>query len=181
MRRDHEHLDIRTGFAIQDTEGETWHSIPTNGRGKFDTKPIRMLTYLDHRGFERCKVPRTQTGPLFLIVGDMFKMFDACRIAEEIAHLSKACASRRTSSAEIRLAIPLSISSARRAASCSHSCATSSSDRASRLASSCSASSALSRAVSDRASRRIASVFMDEIVALLEAGFNVISGAKPAQ
>lgn len=172
MRRDHKHLDIRTNFAIQDTEGKTWHSTSTNRRGKFDTKPIRMLTYLSHSGFERCKVPRTQTRSLFLIVGNVFKMLNACRIAKEIAHRSKACASRRTSSAEMRLERPLSISSARRAASCSHNCATSSSDRASRLASSCSASSALSRTASDSASRRIASAFMDEIVALLEAGFN---------
>jgi len=178
MRCHHEHLDVRIQFAVQDVEGKSRYSIPANGRGKFNSKPIGMLAYLDHRGVERCKVPRAQPGSLFLIVGNVLKMFDACRSAEEVAHLSKACASRRTSPAGMRLVRPRSISSARRAASCNHSCATSSSDRASRLASSCSASSALSRVVRERASRRIVSAFMDEIVALLQADFKV-RGSRP--
>ena len=77
MRCDHKHLDVRIRLAIQDAEGKARHSIPANDRGKFNTKPIGMLTYIDHRGFERCKVPRAQTGPLFLIVGNVLKMFDA--------------------------------------------------------------------------------------------------------
>ena len=173
MRCNHKYLDLHTRFTIQNAVGKARHPVPPNAWRKHNAKPCRMLTNLDHRGLKCREIPCAQTGSLLLVVGDVLKMFRPSRIAEEIAHLSNACASRRTSSAEMRLLTPRSISSARRAASCNQSWEISSSDKVSRLKRSCSANSARSLTVNNKASSRIISAFMGEIVALSQASFDV--------
>jgi hypothetical protein len=144
MRCNHENLDVTACQPIENVVRKAWHPVAPNARGKLDTIPLRVLTDLDHCSIEGGEVTCPQSPSLFFIVGDVLKVFYPSRIAEEIAHLSRAWACRRTSSAATRFINPRSISAARRAASSNQSCSISLSERASRLERSCSANSARS-------------------------------------
>ncbi len=90
MGRDHQHFNLRTRLAIENVVRETRHSIPPDSRGKFDAKPVWILTNRDHRGLECREIPCAQSSALILVVGNMFKVLNARLSTEEITHFSKA-------------------------------------------------------------------------------------------
>ena len=106
MRRNNKNLHIGASLAIEDVVGKAQYSIKPNARGKLDTIPLRVFTDLDHRRLKGSKVAGAESRSLLLVVGDVLKVFNPCCLTEEVAHLSKAWAWRRTSSAGTRCANP---------------------------------------------------------------------------
>ena len=52
----------------------------------------RVRTDLDHCRVKGSKVAGAESVSLFLVIGDVFKVFNPRRLAEEVAHFSKAWA-----------------------------------------------------------------------------------------
>lgn len=165
MQRDRKKLDFRARLTIENVVRRARNAIPPDGWRKFGAKPLRVFANFDHRCFKGTEVPCAKAWAAPFGVGDVFKVRIARQRAEEVAHMSNAWAWRPTSAAETRMAEPWASSSARRAAPCNHSCSISASDHAPRLQRWCSASSARYLTKSERASRRIVSMFMEKIVA----------------
>ena len=92
MRSDHKHFDFIAQLAIENVVWEARYSIPPDTGSKFDAKPIRVFTNLNHRCFKRSEIPRTQARALRFVVGDVLKVLNTCRLAEEVTHFSNAWA-----------------------------------------------------------------------------------------
>lgn len=162
MRGNDQNFNVRTHLPIEDVVGETWYTVATNTGRKFNAVSIRHFTDLAHCCIEGRQITCAESNLASLVVGHMLKVFNSRCVIEEVTHLSKASAWRRTSSDGMRLESPWSISAARCAASCNQRGSISASDSASRLDKGCAANSARSRTGSDNASVRMVSVFMNE-------------------
>ena len=92
MWRNNKNLNIVASLAIDDVVGKAQYSIKPNAGGKLHPIPLRVLTDLDHCRFKGSKVAGAESMSLLLVVGDVFKVFNPRRLAEEVAHFSKAWA-----------------------------------------------------------------------------------------
>lgn len=92
MRGHHKNLNVYACEAIENVVGEARHSVAPYAGGKLDSISLWVLTDLGHCHIKRSEVARTEPPSLGLVVRDVFKMFYPRRFAEEVAHLSKACA-----------------------------------------------------------------------------------------
>ena len=142
VRRDNKNLNVSAQLAIEDIERKSRYSIAPNARWKLHWIHLRVFTNLDHCSVKGGQVAFTEPTTLLLVVRDVLKVFNPCRLSKRVTHLSRAWAWRRTSSAATRFINPRSNSSARRAASRNQSCSISLSESESRLDRSCSANSA---------------------------------------
>ena len=106
MRGDNKNFNFAARLPIQDVVRKAQYSITPNTRGELDTIRLRVLTDLDHCRLKGSKITRAETRSALLVVGHVLKVFDARRLAEEVVHLSKAWAWRRTSSAGTRFVNP---------------------------------------------------------------------------
>ena len=92
MRGDDKNLNFGTRLAIKDVVWKAQYSTAANTREQLDTIPVWILANLDHCRLKCRKITRTECRLAFLIVGDVFKVFNPRRLAKEVAHLSKAWA-----------------------------------------------------------------------------------------
>ena len=92
MGRDDQNFHIRTHKPVEDVVRETRHAKFANIWWQFDAIPVWGLTDFLHRLVKSQQVACTETYLTRLVIGNMFKMLNTCRIIEEVAHLSKAWA-----------------------------------------------------------------------------------------
>ncbi len=81
---------------------ESRDTAKPNIRLKLYLEALRGLADARHGSFKRGKITCAKSESLALIISDMLKVFKSCRWIKEIAHLRRARASRRTSSAGMR-------------------------------------------------------------------------------
>ncbi|BCO26191.1 hypothetical protein MIZ03_1071 [Rhodoferax lithotrophicus] len=106
MRRDDQNFNFPTHKPIENVVRETWYAKFANIWLKFNAKPIRGLADFIHSLIESRQTTCAKTMLTRLVVGDMLKVLNAGGFIEELTHLSKAFAWRRTSSAGMRLESP---------------------------------------------------------------------------
>lgn len=132
---DGEYFNSPFCLAIQNREGKSPHTYPSNIWHSFDSVTMGILADLLQHAFELGQVPCPKASTSFFIVGDVLKMLCLRLGMELIRHRSRARAFRRTSSAGIGSTSPRSSSRARRLASSSQATPSSPSDSSSRLSS----------------------------------------------
>src|ERR1035437_4287113 len=90
-------------MTIEDVVGKTCYTVTANIGREFNAISIRGFTDFPHRGIEGHQITCAEANLASLVVGHMLKVFNSRGFTEEVTHLSKAFAWRRTSSAGIRL------------------------------------------------------------------------------
>ena len=118
MRRNNKNLNIVASLAIDDVVGKAQYSIKPNARGKLRflgseskfaqpkagpegsvlcteaklASDPNNRTNLDHCHLEGSKIAGAESMSLFLVIGDVLKVFNPRCLTEEVAHFSKAWA-----------------------------------------------------------------------------------------
>ena len=106
MRGNDQHFNVRTHMTIEDVVGKTWYTVAANIGREFNAISIGGFTDFPHCCIEGHEITCTESNLATLVVGHMLKVFNSRGFIEEVTHLSKAFAWRRTSSAGIRLDNP---------------------------------------------------------------------------
>ena len=95
-------FNVRVRPPIQDVVRKAWYSIAADTGRKLDSVAVWSFTDPDHCRVESGQITRPESRLASLIVGHVLKVLSSRGLVKEVTHLSKACASRRTTSEGMR-------------------------------------------------------------------------------